>query len=95
MREARAVVVAGGVDEDLRLVHQPPERLRVHDPVAIALERRAQEAFVLGLRSPARLVRADGERREPPLFVLANARLEGVGGPSGELRHRDDASRSG
>ena len=24
----RAVVVAGGVDEDLRLVHQPPERLR-------------------------------------------------------------------
>ena len=40
--QPRAVVVAGGVDEDLRLVHQPPERLRVHDPVAIALERRAQ-----------------------------------------------------
>ena len=38
-------------------------------------------------RAAARLVRAHGERREPVLLVLANARLEGVGDLSGELRH--------
>ena len=86
--QAGAVVVAGGVDEDLRLVHQPPERLGVHDPVAVALERRAQQARLLLARAPARLVGAHGERREPPLLVLANARLEGIRSPSGELRHR-------
>ncbi len=37
---ARAVVVAFRVDEDLRLPLQPPERLRVDDAVAVALERR-------------------------------------------------------
>jgi hypothetical protein len=50
-------VVALGVDEDLRLVHEPPKRLRVHDPVAIALERRPQGAlFLLLARAPARLI---------------------------------------
>ena len=87
VRQPGAVVVAGGVDEDLRLVHQPPERLRVDDPVAVALERRPQQARLLLARAPARLVRAHRERREPPLLVLANARLEGVRSPSGELRH--------
>ena len=88
VRQPRAVVVAGGVDEDLRLVHQPPERLGVHDPVAVALERRAQQARLLLARAPARLVGAHGERRKPPLLVLANARLEGIRSPSGKLRHR-------
>ena len=36
-------------------------------------------------------VRANGERRQPLLLVLANARLEGVGNPSGELRHASSA----
>ena len=46
VREPGAVVVALGRDEHLRLVLEPPERLRVHDPVAVALERRA----VVGVR---------------------------------------------
>ena len=53
MRHARPEVVAGRVDEDLRLALQPPKRLRVQDPVAVALERRAQAAFVLLARAPA------------------------------------------
>ena len=64
VRHPRAVVVALGVDEDLRLPLQPPERLRVHDAVAVALERRPHGALVLRKRPPARLERADGERRE-------------------------------
>ena len=47
VRHARAVVVAGGVDEDLRLALQPAERLRVEDAVAVALERRPDEALGL------------------------------------------------
>ena len=88
--EPGAVMVAGRIDEDLGLVHQPSEGLRVHDAVAVALKRRAQEARLLRLRPPARLEGAHRKRREPPLFVLANARLEGVCGPSGEFRHRDE-----
>ena len=94
VREPRAVVVAGRVDEDLRLVHQPAERLRVDDPVAVALERRPQPAFVLRPGTAARLVGAHGKRRKPTLFVLAEARLEGVGDRSGYFRHGADASRS-
>ena len=71
--QARPEVVAGGVDEDLGLALQPPERLRVDDPVAVALERRAQQARLLLARAPARLVRANGERREPAFLVLADA----------------------
>ena len=41
VRHPRAVVVARRVDEDLRLALQAPERLRVEDPVAVALKRRA------------------------------------------------------
>jgi hypothetical protein len=63
VREARAVVVALRRDEHLCLVLQPPERLRVDDPIAIALERRAQRRVRLGDR-PLRRVRARRERRE-------------------------------
>ena len=83
VRQTRAVVVAGGIDEDLRLVHQPPERLRVHDPVAVALERRAEQARRLLARAPTRLEGAHRERREPSLLLLAYARLEGIGRPPG------------
>ena len=48
-----AVVVAGGRHEDLGLVLEPPERGGVEDPVAVALEGRAEGARLLG-RGPAR-----------------------------------------
>ena len=53
VREARAVVVALGRDEDLRLVLEPAEALGVQDAVAVALERAAQPAGHL-LGQPAR-----------------------------------------
>ena len=91
--ETGAVVVAGRVDEDLGLVHEAAEGLRMDDPVAVALERRAQAAWAFLLRAPMGLVRADGERREPAFLVLADASLEGVRSPSGKLGHAADASR--
>ena len=94
VREPRAVVIAGRVDEHLRLVHEPPEGLRVDDAVAVALEGRPQQARLLLARAPARLVGAHGQRREPAVFVLANALLEGIGSPSGKLGHDADASPS-
>ena len=60
VRHARAVVVAIGVDEDLRLPLQPPERLRVDDAVAVALELGAHAARLLGSSRPAS--RASGRR---------------------------------
>src|SRR5215204_3900497 len=69
-------MVADGVDEDLRLSLQPPERLGVDDAVAIALERRPQIALLLRPEPPARLVRARGQRRQPLLLLLADACLE-------------------
>ena len=48
VRQPRAVVVAGGREEHLRLVLQPAERLGVDDAIAIALERRADRVFRLG-----------------------------------------------
>ena len=38
MRQPRAVVIARRRKEDLRLVLEAPERLRVHDAIAVALE---------------------------------------------------------
>ena len=76
-------MVAAGVDEDLRLVPKPAERLRVHNAVPVTLERRPQPARFLLACASACLVGAHRERRQPPLLVVANARLEGVGNPSG------------
>src|SRR5690606_10055326 len=62
VREARPVVVARRREEDLRLVLQAPERLRVNDPVAVALEDRPDRIF--GLRAqPAAARRAAGGLR--------------------------------
>jgi hypothetical protein len=60
VRQARAVVVAARRDEHLRLVRQAAKGLAVHDPVAIALERRAQRAVLLRARSQRRI----GPRRQ-------------------------------
>ena len=87
VRHAGAEVVAGRVDEDLRLALQAAERLGMDDPVAVALERRAQPALVLGLEPPGGGVRADGERREPLLLVPANPLGEGVRNRSRDLGH--------
>ena len=60
VRQPRAVVIALRRDEHLRLVLEPPERLAVHDPVAIALERRAHA----GVRLLALAMCRIGGRRE-------------------------------
>ena len=72
VRHSRAVVVAGRVDEDLRLPLEPPEGLRVQDAVPVALERRPDAALLLGTSTTARLVRAHRERRQRALLELAH-----------------------
>jgi len=78
MREPGAEVVATRRDEHLRLVLQPPERLAVHDPVAVALKRRAQRAVLVGLgqRPPTGVVGAHGERRQRLLLDGLDALCE-------------------
>ena len=61
VRQTGAVVVALGRDEDLRLVLEAPEGLRVDDPVAIALERRPVVRVRL-LDVAPRGIRARGKR---------------------------------
>ena len=61
VREPGTVMVAARVDEDLRLVLEPAEGLRVHDPVSIPLKRRSQPTVVLRVRPPACLVRTHRE----------------------------------
>src|SRR5213079_1637426 len=87
VRQPGAEVVALGVDEHLRLVTQAAEGLRVDHPVAVALERRAQAALLLGVLAPAALVRPHGERRQPALLVLPHEAFEVVCDSPGELGH--------
>ena len=77
VRHPRAVVVALGRHEDLGLVLQAPERLAVHDPVAVALQGGAQRAVRLGDRALGR-VGARRERRELLLLPGAAARGEAL-----------------
>jgi hypothetical protein len=73
MGHAGAVVVACGIDEDLRLALQPAERLGMDDPVAVALKRRSDVRFALGPegRPPVSYERtASGERAS-----TSNARI--------------------
>ncbi len=53
MRQARAEVVAGAIQEDLGLVFQTTEGARVDDAVAVALVLRAPFRRRLGVFSPA------------------------------------------
>ncbi len=50
--EPRAVVIALMLHEDLGLVLQPPERRRMDDAVAVALERRALALGGSGMSRP-------------------------------------------
>ena len=87
VRHPGPVVIACRIDEDLRLALQAPERFRMQDPIAVALERRTQTAIVLRLESSACLVGTDCQRRQRPVFLLTNLRLEGVGDSSCKFGH--------
>ncbi len=81
VREAGAVVVAPRRHEHLRLVGQAPERLPVHDPVAVALEGRPQRAVLLGVRAPGG-IGARRQRREQLLLLGRDpSRERGRDGP--------------
>ena len=60
MGQPRAVVIALVIDEDLRLVLQPPERRRMDDAVAVALERAAGGPLRLSEQAAAALPRQRG-----------------------------------
>ena len=75
----RPVMVTFGVDEDLRLPLQAPERLRVDDAVPVALERRPHATRLLRKLPAARLERAHGERGQI-LLARANRVFEAHGG---------------
>ena len=81
VREPRAVVVALGRDEHLRLVLEAPERLAVHDPVAVALERRPQAAVGLRALAPGGV----GRRRQRVTATRLHA-------PAGRRRSRSTVS---
>jgi hypothetical protein len=70
VREPRAQVVALVMDEDLRLVLEPPERVGVDDAVAVALERRAQRVLRLLIKASA-CRRRIGRIGRPPAFAAA------------------------
>ena len=76
--QPRAVVVAGGREEHLRLVLEPAKRLGVHDAIAVALERRPHIVFGLFAQAPARVGALRGLRRKNLTFtgleVLSDAR---------------------
>jgi hypothetical protein len=62
--EARPVVIACWGKEDLRLVLQPAERLRVNDAVAVALKRRPYIVFGFFAQTSPRVGAFCGLRRE-------------------------------
>ena len=87
VREPGAEVVAFGIDEDLCLVAQAAEGLRVDDAVPVTLKGRTKRTRLLREHAASRLVGADGEGREPALLVLPGGRLEGICDRSCDLRH--------
>ena len=78
--QAGPVVIVLGCDEDLRLAGQATERLAVHDPVAVALQRRAQLAVRLGVLAIGRIRPRRVGSEHLGLELLAQ---DGVGGCDG------------
>ena len=78
VRQARAVVVALGREEDLRLVREAPERLAVDDAVAVALEVGAERVRRRSARSRPRVSSAKAAAGCEPLVL---------GGLDGLARH--------
>ena len=74
MRQARAQMVTGPVEENLRLVLQPAKRPRVNDACAIALKFRPIRMARLGVLPPAGVSRFLCKRREHGLFCRLHLR---------------------
>jgi hypothetical protein len=72
VRQACDVVVALGVQEDLGLVLQPPERLGVDDPIPIPLEGRPEGIQFLRTSSPAAMDGSSSRRAQALLFRLSD-----------------------
>jgi hypothetical protein len=70
VRQSRAVVVARGSEEDLRLVHQPSEGLRMNDAVAVALKFGAVDALHIRMIAPLRVRRQKSMGRERHFLSL-------------------------
>jgi hypothetical protein len=68
--EARAIVVSGGSDEDLGLVHQPAKALGVEHAVAVPLKRRPQVALRVREGSECTATRCTGWGEKPLLVLL-------------------------
>jgi hypothetical protein len=66
VRQPRPVVAALMVDAHLRLVGQPPERRRVDDAVAVALEGRAGRVFGLRIEPAPAFLRPRSIGRKRP-----------------------------
>ena len=64
VHQSCAVVVPGGSDKDLGLVHQPAEALGVEDPIAIALECGPQIALRVGCGSQRATTSGAGGSKE-------------------------------
>ena len=73
VRESHAVVIAFRREEHLGLVLEAAERLGVHDPVAVALEARADGIGRLGPFATAALGGQHRVRRERVAFDLLRA----------------------
>jgi len=74
VREARPVMVAFMIDEDLGLVGKPPEGGGMQNPVAVALEGGAGRAWRLGHEAAPRAARL-GRVRGKTAGVLRRRRL--------------------
>src|SRR5262249_14864769 len=102
MRQARAVVIAGRREEDLRLVLETAERLAVDDAVAVALKRRPHVVLGFGAQPRAGVGALGGLRREDvtlPLLELMTQGRHGSGpigptsSPAGSWRRSPAAPR--
>ena len=70
MREARAVMVAVGRNENLRFMLQAAKRFGVNDAVAVALPLRAQRIVFLRKFSAFTVARLGGARVQPRVLAL-------------------------
>jgi len=68
------MVVIGLRDQHLRLVHEPAEGRRMHDPVAIPLIETAISVRRLGMTSAPAVFRSHGIRSEQINFALHQSR---------------------
>src|SRR5437016_4788051 len=68
MGQPRAQVIAGAVQENLRLIFEPAKCTRVNDPRAVALKLGPITVALLRIFSAARVTRFLGKRRERGAF---------------------------